>query len=86
VLSPAEPLAGILRVVPTADGPATLEDLYAKFAEDLIRFATGLVGPADAPDVVATAMLSCLRIPQWDSTRHHQHRPSGQMVGSAAAA
>lgn len=33
------------------------EDLYARFGDDLTRFATGLVGPTDAADVVSDAML-----------------------------
>lgn len=37
------------------------EDLYDRFGDDLMRFATGLVGPSDAPDVVSDAMLSFWR-------------------------
>lgn len=33
------------------------EDLYDRFGDDLMRFATGLVGPSDAADVVSDAML-----------------------------
>lgn len=33
------------------------EDLYARYGDDLTRFATGLVGPSDAADVVSDAML-----------------------------
>lgn len=33
------------------------EELYARYGDDLMRFATGLVGPSDAADVVSDAML-----------------------------
>jgi len=35
----------------------TPTDLYARHAGELVRFATGLVGPSDAPDVVSEAMV-----------------------------
>lgn len=37
------------------------EDLYARHGDHLIRFATGLVGPSDAADVVSDAMLGFWR-------------------------
>ena len=41
------------------------EELYRKHADDLTRFATALVGPSDAADVVSEAVLSCLSFPKW---------------------
>jgi RNA polymerase sigma-70 factor (ECF subfamily) len=41
------------------------EALYAKHASELTRFATGLVGPTNAPDVVSSAVLSCMSSKQW---------------------
>jgi len=41
------------------------EETYVKYAEDLTRFATGLVGPADAADVVSSAVLGCLWSKHW---------------------
>jgi RNA polymerase sigma factor (sigma-70 family) len=41
------------------------EELYRKHADDLTRFATALVGPSNAPDVVSEAVLSCLSSPKW---------------------
>jgi DNA-directed RNA polymerase specialized sigma24 family protein len=35
----------------------TDKEVYRKYADDLVRFATGLVGPTDAPDVVSEATL-----------------------------
>src|SRR5664280_2890802 len=42
-------------------------EIYRKHADDLTRFATGLVGPDQAADVVSEAVLSCLRSSQWRS-------------------
>jgi DNA-directed RNA polymerase specialized sigma24 family protein len=41
------------------------EEIYAKYAGEMTRFATGLVGPSDAPDVVSAAVLSCMSSRQW---------------------
>jgi RNA polymerase sigma factor (sigma-70 family) len=40
-------------------------EIYRKYADDLTRFATGLVGPSDASDVVSEAVLSCLASKGW---------------------
>jgi RNA polymerase sigma factor (sigma-70 family) len=40
-------------------------EVYRKHADDLIRFATGLVGPSDAADVVSEAVLCCLDSARW---------------------
>jgi RNA polymerase sigma factor (sigma-70 family) len=40
-------------------------EVYRKHSDDLIRFATGLVGPSDAPDIVSEALLGCLNSPGW---------------------
>jgi RNA polymerase sigma factor (sigma-70 family) len=42
-------------------------EIYRKHAEELTRFATGLVGPSDAADVVSEAVLRCLESRQWRS-------------------
>ncbi len=42
-------------------------ELYRKHADDLTRFATGLVGPQNAADVVSEAVLSCLSSRSWPS-------------------
>ena len=41
------------------------EAVYVAHAHELVRFATGLVGPADAPDVVADAFLRVTAAPVW---------------------
>jgi DNA-directed RNA polymerase specialized sigma24 family protein len=49
--------------------PIDLEEAYRKYSDELIRFATGLVGPSDASDVVSNAMASCLGSQSWGSVR-----------------
>jgi RNA polymerase sigma factor (sigma-70 family) len=45
-------------------------EIYAKYADELVRFATGLVGPSNAQDVVSGAVVRCLASPSWDSVRN----------------
>jgi RNA polymerase sigma factor (sigma-70 family) len=40
-------------------------ELYRKLAAELTRFATALVGPHDAADVVSEAFVRCLSSKQW---------------------
>jgi RNA polymerase sigma factor (sigma-70 family) len=47
--------------------PVRAEAIYSRYAADLVRFATGLVGPCDARDVVSDAMVRCLRTVEWDA-------------------
>jgi len=48
------------------------EETYRKHADDLVRFATGVVGPFDAQDVVADAWLKATGSPSWPSVRDHK--------------
>lgn len=41
-------------------------EAYEKYASELVRFATGLVGPDDAPDVVADAFVRVLGVRPWE--------------------
>lgn len=41
-------------------------EVYEKYASELARFATGLVGPDDAADVVADAFVNVLGSRSWD--------------------
>ena len=45
-------------------GPFDAE-VYEKYADDLVRFATMLVGPTSAEDVVADAVLRVFASPAW---------------------
>jgi DNA-directed RNA polymerase specialized sigma24 family protein len=40
-------------------------ELYGRVAQELIWFATALVGPVDAPDVVSAAVVKALATPGW---------------------
>lgn len=40
--------------------------VYRQYADELIRYATALVGPADAPDVVIEGVLDALGSSEWD--------------------
>jgi len=45
-------------------------EVYEKYSHDLIRFATGLAGPDDGPDLVSAAMLSVLWSQSWDQVQN----------------
>lgn len=45
--------------------PGSDAALYAAVAPELTRFATGLVGPGDAADIVSTAVVKALASPSW---------------------
>lgn len=44
----------------------TRAEVYEKHADELVRFATGLVGPSDSRDVVSTAVVSAMWSPRWE--------------------
>jgi RNA polymerase sigma factor (sigma-70 family) len=44
-------------------------ELYTKHADDLVRLATGLVGPHDAADVVSAAVARLLGSAAWRGAR-----------------
>lgn len=46
---------------------ATADDVetYRRHCDELIRYATVLVGPADAPDIVTEAVLAAFAAPSW---------------------
>lgn len=41
------------------------EAVYEAHAAELVRFATGLVGVDDAPDIVADAFVRVTQAPVW---------------------
>lgn len=52
-------------------------EIYRKYSDDLIRFASGLVGPSGAEDVVANAVLRAFSSAQWkavDNQRAYLYR------------
>ena len=48
----------------------TRAEAYEKYSDELVRFATGLVGPTDGPDLVATTMVNVLAMKSWDSVEN----------------
>lgn len=50
----------------------TDEDIYRKYADDLVRFASGLVGPFDAPDVVSDACVRSFGSTGWSKVTNHR--------------
>ncbi|HEX6301972.1 MAG TPA: RNA polymerase sigma factor [Acidimicrobiia bacterium] len=49
----------------TATGVMDNEAVYRSYSEELTRYATSLVGPFDAPDVVTDACLKAFETPTW---------------------
>src|SRR3954463_14719286 len=61
-MSPIGPRRHLMGVITDADG-----DVYGKYADELIRFATGIVGHHDASDVLSAAVLRTFTSPSWPS-------------------
>lgn len=40
-------------------------EIYARLAPELIRFATSLVGPSDAEDLLGSAVIKAITAPNW---------------------
>jgi RNA polymerase sigma factor (sigma-70 family) len=63
--------------------PVSDEDVYRKCSDDLVRFATGLVGPADAADVVADAVVRVLGTARWRGARDRRAYLYGSVLNEA---
>ena len=48
----------------------TRAEAYEKYSDELVRFATGLVGPSDGPDLVGTAMVNVVGMNSWESVEN----------------
>ncbi len=48
------------------------EEIYRSFATELTRYATGLVGPSHAPDVVSDAVVRAMWSRGWDGVENHR--------------
>ncbi len=46
-------------------------EVYGKYAEELIRFATVLVGPDAAADVVSASVITAFGAPAWLTSAIH---------------
>jgi DNA-directed RNA polymerase specialized sigma24 family protein len=47
-------------------------ELYEKYADELIRFASGVVGPSDAADVLSSAVIRAFTSPSWSRVVNHR--------------
>lgn len=56
----------------TATGVMDNEQIYRQFSQELTRYATGLVGPFDAQDVVSDACLKAFESPKWSEVTNHR--------------
>jgi RNA polymerase sigma-70 factor (ECF subfamily) len=56
----------------TLAGVMDNEELYRRHATELTRYATGLVGPFDAADVVTDACLKAFESRNWDQVSNHR--------------
>ncbi len=45
-------------------------EVYGKYADELVRFATVLVGPDSAADVVSASVITAFRAPAWADVRN----------------
>lgn len=53
-------------------GRPTNAEIYGKYADDLVRFATGLVGPSDAQDVVSNAVVRVMWSKRWPDVANYK--------------
>lgn len=47
-------------------------DAYVKYADELTRFATGLIGPSDAEDIVVNAYVRCVTSRRWSGIENRR--------------
>ena len=47
-------------------------EVYRRHADELVRYATALVGPSDAPDVVVDAVVAAFRSPAWPKVENQR--------------
>ncbi len=47
-------------------------EVYRRHADELVRYATALVGPTDAPDVVVDAVVAAFRSPAWSKVENQR--------------
>jgi len=47
-------------------------EVYRRHADELVRYATALVGPADAPDVVVDAVVTAFESQAWPKVENQR--------------
>ncbi len=70
------------------EGSCTLEQAYRKWSSDLVIYATALVGPTDAPDLVADTFAVLVRRgdERWTEVRDARAYLFGDELGANAGA
>ena len=58
-------------------------EVYRKYSDDLVKFATGLVGPTDAADVVADAIARVFASDRWRDVRNRRAYLFGSVLNEA---
>lgn len=61
----------------------TDEEVYAKYADELLRFAATLVGPSGAEDLLSSSVLKAMTSPGWDAVTAHRAYLYRAMVNEA---
>lgn len=51
---------------------ADSSEVYRRHADELVRYATALVGPADAPDVVVDAVVAAFESLAWPTVENQR--------------
>jgi RNA polymerase sigma-70 factor (ECF subfamily) len=51
---------------------ADSSEVYRRHVGELVRYATALVGPADAPDVVVDAVVTAFESPAWPTVENQR--------------
>jgi RNA polymerase sigma-70 factor (ECF subfamily) len=75
-VSPGGGVGGIASVMMTdmeddlVRSAASDEEIYRRYSAELTRYATALVGPANAADVVTDAVIDCFGARNWSRIEH----------------
>ncbi len=64
--------ATVVRGGSTASMRESDEHLYVRLAPELVRFATTLVGPSDAEDLLSSGFTKAITSPGWDRVEHRR--------------
>ncbi len=50
----------------------TKSEVFEQYGVELTRFATSLVGPTDAQDIVVDALVGCMWSDKWDDVKNQR--------------
>ena len=72
MLSPRDGVGSVLVTMIASRETTDTEQAYRSYARELTRYATGLVGPFDAADVVSEACLRAFSSYGWGDVENHR--------------